>query len=90
MVIDTHILNQGSGYENGDTAEDDNGTEYGLTISNGRIISAKPINTVKVDGLPLISVNTSTGTGAIIKPLLDKYDPQGEVISVVDLSLIHI
>ena len=84
MVIDTHILNQGSGYENGDTAEDDNGTEYGLTISNGRIISAKPINTVKVDGLPLISVNTSTGTGAIIKPLLDKYDPQGEVISVVD------
>ena len=84
MVIDTHILNQGSGYENGDTAEDDLGTKYGLTISNGRIISAKPINTIKVSDLPIVTVNTSTGTGAIIKPLLGDYKPQGEVLSVID------
>ena len=65
------------------TATDDNGTEYNLTIDNGRIIAASPINSNIVSDLPKITVN-GTGTGALIRPLMGPYDPQKEVVSVID------
>jgi hypothetical protein len=83
-VTDTTVLSPGIGYSPDDTATDDNGNEYSLRVDNGRIISATPINNVKVDTLPNITINTSTGIGALIRPLMGTFTPQGEVISVID------
>ena len=85
-VTGAYVLNSGTGYSPGDTATDDNGTEYSLTIdtiNNGRIIAASPINSNIVSDLPKITVN-GTGTGALIRPLMGPYDPQKEVVSVID------
>ena len=59
---------------------------YDLTIDNGRIISATPINNVKTMKLPKITVKSSTGSGAIIKPILGRLPltPQGEVLQIID------
>jgi hypothetical protein len=54
-----------------------------LTIDNGRIIAASPINSNIVRDLPKITVN-GTGTGALIRPLMGPYNPQKEVVSVID------
>ena len=83
-VTDTVVLAPGIGYSIGDTAVDDNGNEYNLTVENGQIIAAQPINNVKIDTLPLITINSNTGLGALIRPLVGPYSPQGEVVNVVD------
>lgn len=83
-VEDVYVLKTGSGYSPGDTATDDNGNTYNLAIDNGKIISATPINKVKVNTLPRITINSSTGDGAMLKPLLGKFIPQGEVVKVID------
>jgi len=83
-VTDTFIINSGNGYTPGDTAIDENGTEYSLTIDNGKIIKATPINSDITDYLPRITVNSETGTGALIRPLIGPYNPQKEVVSVID------
>ena len=83
-VDDTYVLRSGSGYSSGDDAVDDNGNKYSLSIDNGRIVSATPINKVKVNTLPRITVNSTTGDGALLKPLLGRFAPQGEVVQVID------
>ena len=83
-VTDTFIINSGNGYTPGDTAIDENGTEYSLTIDNGKIIKATPINSDITDYLPRITVNSETGTGALIRPLIGPYNPRKEVVSVID------
>ena len=84
-VTDTNIINTGSGYEDA-VVRDDNDTEYDVTIQNGRIIDAKPLNNVKVDEIPVITVTSNTGTGALIKPVIGRLPltPQGEVVQVID------
>ena len=71
------------------TAIDDNGEEYDLTIDdNGRVISASPINRLKVIELPTITIITETGIGALIKPIVRTFTSsppsQDEIISVID------
>lgn len=87
-VIDTIVLYPGTGYDPGDTAIDDNGEEYDLTIENGKIISASPINRLKVTELPTITIITETGIGALIKPIVRTFTSsppsQNEIISVID------
>ena len=87
-VIDTIVLYPGSGYVPGDTAIDDNGEEYDLTIEDGKIISASPINRLKVTELPTITIITETGIGALIKPIVRTFTSsppsQDEIISVID------
>ena len=84
-VINTKITNGGSGYGNDTTASDGNVT-YNLTIDDGKIISATPINNVKITEIPKIVVSSSTGVGALIKPIIGRLPltPQGEVIQVID------
>ena len=88
-VIDTVVLYPGSGYVPGDTAIDDNGEEYNLTIDdNGKVISASPINRLKVTELPTITIITEIGIGALIKPIVRTFTSsppsQDEIISVID------
>ena len=84
-VINTKITNGGSGYGNDTTASDGNVT-YNLTIDDGKIISATPINNVKITEIPKIVVSSSTGVGALIKPIIGRLPltSQGEVIQVID------
>ena len=68
-IVDTVVLYNGLNYSNNDTATDNFGNTYSLTIENGRIISATPLNIVEVTDLPVITINTETGTGAVLKPI---------------------
>lgn len=84
-VTDVIIQDPGNGYSTGDTANDNLGNDYDLTIDNGRIISAKPINTQVISNLPLITVKSNTGIGAKLRPILGIFpEYQGEVKKVVD------
>ena len=85
-VIQTNITDGGSGYEVDTTTASDGNTDYNLTIDNGVIISATPINNVKITEIPKIIVSSPTGIGALIKPIIGRLPltPQGEVIRVID------
>lgn len=86
QVIDTVIVDDpGNGYETGDSAIDNLNNTYNLVIDNGKIISVKPININVITDLPVITVQSKTGSGAILRPILKKYSPpQGEVKQVID------
>ena len=79
-VVGTKITDGGQGYI--DAFADG----YNLTIENGKIISATPINNIRITELPRIIVSSSTGTGALIKPIIGRLPltPQGEIIQVID------
>ena len=79
-VIGTKITDGGQGYV------DAFAEGYNLTIDNGKIISATPINNVRITEIPKIVVSSSTGVGALIKPIIGRLPltPQGEVINIID------
>ena len=84
-VIGVTIINPGTGYSDGDTATDNNGTQYDLRISNGSIIGVTPINITDVDELPVIRITTKTGSGALLLANIDtRPEFQGEVKQVID------
>jgi hypothetical protein len=64
------VDNPGKGYSTGDIATDNFGNTYDLTISNGQIISAEPININIISDLPTITISSNTGIGAILKPII--------------------
>ena len=76
-VTDVTIVATGIGYDKNDTATDNFGNEYSLIIDNGRIISATPINITEVSDLVTIKVNSETGLGAVLKPILGTLSSQG-------------
>ena len=75
------IEDPGSGYEETDTLEN-----FELEIVDGRVISGKLVNQVVYDDLPELNINSETGVGAILRPVLSKIRPQDqvEVIQVID------
>lgn len=80
------IIDSGSDYTVGDFADDNLGNKYNLTIDNGKIISAKPINRIISLELPKIKVRSNTGSGATLKPIIEPISdtPPGEVQQVID------
>lgn len=85
-VVEVFVLSQGSGYSVNDSAIDNAGNTYNLRIEDGRIISAEPINIIKTAILPEIRIQTTTGIGAILKPIIKQLPttPQGQIESVID------
>ena len=121
-VVDVVVVSSGIGYKTTDTAIDNFGNEYSLTIDTdssttgtgtggtgtggtggtgtggtdtlttdtnitGRILSVSLINKVEVPDLVTIRINSETGLGAVLKPILGKIDgstTQEEVIQVID------
>ena len=89
-VIDTQIIISGDNYENDTTTAisiTPNGNiEYNLSIENGKIVNIKPINSIKLDELPNIVIKSSTGSGALIKPILGRLplSPQGDILEIID------
>ena len=85
IISDVTIINPGSGYEKGDTVTDNFGNEYNTQISFGSIIKVTPINSKDITELPILTVNSSTGSGALLKANLDERPEfQGEVKQVID------
>jgi hypothetical protein len=81
------IQNPGRNYTNGDKATDQFNNEYSIQIFEGSITKIQLINTfVIVNDLPIITIDSDTGSGAILRPILDTppADFQGEVKQVID------
>ena len=82
------IVNKGKNYNEDDNiVKDQFDNEYSVQIDNGSVISVEPINKiVTVNDLPVIEIDSDTGSGAILRPILDIIPPdfQGEVQQVID------
>jgi hypothetical protein len=93
VVRNVIIQNPGQNYSQTDTATDQFGNEYSIEVFEGYINKIQPINTngnnfstTIVNDLPIITIKSETGSGAILRPILD-IEPaefQGEVQQVID------
>ena len=74
------IVNPGRGYTEDDTLEN-----FELEVIDGRITNINVVNPISYDDLPDLNINSETGVGAILRPIMSKFIPlQGEVIEVID------
>jgi len=84
-VVDVYVDDQGFDYEDDDSATDNLGNQYKLTVDGGKIIKAEPINRIIAQEFPEITITSNTGNGAILRPLLGlAQPPSGEVQNVID------
>ena len=82
LFIDKVIIEKaGRGYKETDTL--DNFEICGVD-SNGGITCLNSVNQIAYSGLPELNINSETGVGAILRPVMSKTRPQGEVIQVID------
>lgn len=101
VVKDILIENPGEDYTSNDTVTDNFGNNYPIQVFNGSIVKVTPssnittqinitqINSFIVNDLPVLTVNSKTGSGAILRPILDisNINPaefQGEVKQSID------
>jgi hypothetical protein len=88
IVSDILVQDPGEGYLARDKAVDQFGNEYKVEVFEGVILRAEPINkdnVVEVNDLPILTVLSDTGNGAILRPVLDvRPEFQGEVIQSID------
>jgi len=99
VVTNVLIENPGENYTSNDTITDNFGNIYPFEVYNGLIIKINPnlqntdirsqINTFIVNDLPVLTVNSKTGSGAILRPILDisnisPVEFQGEVKQSID------
>ena len=73
------IVDEGSSYQVDDTLED-----FELEILDGKITNVSLVNSPAYTSLPELNINTNTGVGAILRPIMSPTRPQGEVIQVID------
>ena len=85
VVTNVIIQDPGQNYNSTDTAKDNLGNEYKIEVVDGYINKIQPINTIDITDLPIIEIKSTTGSGAILKPILDVRPTfQGEVKQVID------
>ena len=82
-VIGVVVEDGGDGYEDGDIVTDNLGNEYSVVIDNGQIDQVQPLNNV-VDTLPILIVQSDTGNGALLRPLLGTVKIEGEIQTSID------
>jgi hypothetical protein len=90
VVKNVIIQNPGQKYTPTDTATDQFGNEYSIEVFEGYINKIQPINTngntTIVNDLPIITIKSETGSGALLRTILD-IEPaefQGEVQQLID------
>jgi len=83
-VVDTVVDNSGLGYSENDTAIDQFGNQYQLVVDKGSIVSVKPLNINITTLLPQITIQSDTGRGALIRPVLGPPEPSAEIKQVID------
>ena len=77
-IVDLHVLSPGIGYTSGDTITDGKNTYIPIVSPNGSIVKAQKIND-PICGFterPIIKINTNTGVGAEVIPVM-KYTLPG-------------
>ena len=85
------VVSPGEGYKDEDIIEDNSGNEYVKILDeNGKILNVIPpnpanVNVVPVKDIPQLTIQSSTGFGAIIKPqIAPRPEYQGEIKQVID------
>ncbi len=85
IVDSVSVINPGSGYQDGDIVTDNLGNEYEAEVYLGSIIKVTPINSKDITAIPIIEVQSDTGSGALLSANLGiRPDFQGEVKQVID------
>ena len=85
VVESVNIINPGSGYQDGDTVIDNLGNEYNVQVNLGSIIKVTPINSKDITDIPVLEIQSDTGSGALLSANLGvRPDFQGEVKQVID------
>ena len=80
LFIDKVVIEDpGNGYKDTDTLEN-----FELEILNGQIISGNLVNQIAYDDLPDLNIDSESGVGAILKAVMSKTRPQGEIVKVID------
>jgi hypothetical protein len=82
-VFDVVVDFGGSGYETGDVVTDNFGNTYSTQVVNGAVYQVIPLNNV-VQSVPVLTVQTKTGSGAVLRPLLATPNFTGEVQQSID------
>jgi hypothetical protein len=67
-VLNVVVENGGNGYKDAEVT-DNLGNTYNSQIVDGRIYQVTPLNNI-IDSLPILTVTSNTGSGAILRPLL--------------------
>ena len=85
------VISPGEGYTQEDIIEDNVGNVYDKILDNtGKILNVIPpnptnVNIIPVTDIPLLTIQSSTGFGAIIKPqIAPRPTYQGEIKQVID------
>ena len=85
------VISPGEDYKEDDVIQDNVGNVYDKIIdANGKILNVIPPNptidnVIPVDGIPQLTIQSSTGFGAIIKPqIAPRPTYQGEIKQVID------
>jgi hypothetical protein len=90
IVKNVLIQCPGQKYNQTDSATDQFGNVYSIEVFEGYINKIQPINTngntTIVTDLPIITIESETGSGALLRPILDiePVEFQGEVQQVID------
>lgn len=84
-VLKVAVENGGSGYDINDTEIVDNlGNNYEFKVNNrGQIYQVTPLNNI-VDSLPVLTVSSDTGFGAILRPVLGAIKESGNIPASLD------
>jgi hypothetical protein len=78
-VRDVVIDEPGQDYLEGDTLEG-----FDLTIQDGRVVDVKIQPGFAYNGLPDLNIDTETGFGAVLRPIMTVVTPQTEIVQVID------
>jgi hypothetical protein len=82
-IVDVYIENGGQDYQNDDVVVDNLGNTYNTKIFNGRIYQVESLN-IKVRDLPVLQVASSTGFGAVLRPVLGALIPPEGIGQSID------
>lgn len=77
-IKDVVIEDPGIGYGDEDTVEG-----LDLTIRDGKVLKAS-VKNFGYNGLPNLNINSNTGYGAVLRPIMSFVPPQTELIEVID------
>ena len=84
-VLQVLVEDGGTGYEDAQVT-DDLGNSYNSQIVDGRIYQVTPLNNI-IDSLPVLTVTSNTGTGAILRPVLGASKFTGELQTSIDCPI---
>lgn len=70
-ITGVNIIEPGIDYVNGDIIIDNFGNQYSAQVLNGEIVKVDPLNIVTVTDIPILTVVSEDGGGAILSPIIE-------------------